>query len=247
MKYLIVLMAVVVTACGSFSEQPDMSFEMKTLLRESRQGCDADTAACARFEVSYPAFIEMDSNVQRAIDERVVAMLAGGPPEEPQSIQTLADDFVADFEAFERENPEFGLGWYFDGNVSVLVASDTLISLQVDSETFTGGAHGSFTTRFVNVDPMTGTSYLLDALLVPGYEDELAKLAEEDFLRQRMPESDSTGSEMAIPFKLNDNYGFRKEGIVFFFNDYELGSYAEGSTEILIPYERLGAWMKKGR
>jgi hypothetical protein len=245
MRYLIVLMGIGLMACGSFNEQPDMSFEMKTLLRESRKGCDADTAACARFEVNYPVFVEMDSNVQRSIDERVVAMLAGGQPETAQSLTAMADDFVADFEAFEKENPQFGLGWYFDGNVSVLIASDTLISLQVDSETFTGGAHGSFTTRFVNVDPMTGTAYMLDALLQPGYEEELSSLAEEDFMRQRMPEGDTTGTEFGTPFKLNDNYGFRKEGIVFYFNDYELGSYAEGSTEILIPYERLGGWMRK--
>jgi hypothetical protein len=244
MRKLLVLVAGIAAGCGSLTEQPDMTFEMKNVLAESKAGCDSDATACARFEVNYPVLIDVDTMVQAAINERVVAILAAGQGSPGQTIERLAKDFVDDFDSFHRENPEFNLGWYFDGNVSVLIATDTLISLQVDSESFTGGAHGSFTTRFVNVDPATGTDYLLGALLRPGYEDALERLAEEDFERQRMPPADSVQTGLESSFKLNDNYGFRKEGIVFYFNDYELGSYAEGPTEILIPYERLGAWMK---
>jgi hypothetical protein len=75
----------------------------------------------------------------------------------------------------------------------------------------------------------------------------LTQLAFEDFQRQRGDAADSAGvssEELGPPFTLNDNYGFRKEGIVFFYNVYEIGSYAEGPTEILIPYERLEGWLK---
>jgi hypothetical protein len=241
---VVFVVAGLAAGCGSLTEQPDMTFEMKTVLAESQPGCDSDTTACAKFEVNYPVLLGVDTMVQAAINERIVDILAAAPASPGQTIEGLGKDFIADFDAFQRENPEFGLGWYFDGNVSVLIASDTLISLQVDAESFTGGAHGSFTTRFVNVDPVTGTDYLLGALLRPGYEADIARLAEEDFVRQRMP-ADTAQTGLESPFKLNDNYGFRKEGVVFYFNDYELGSYAEGATEILIPYERLAAWMKK--
>jgi hypothetical protein len=242
MRIFLALIAVTAVAC-TLTERPDMTYEIVHFLKESQTGCDSDTATCARFEVDYPIFT-IDSNVQSAINERIVAVLSGGPPA-PTSLELLGDDFIDDFVTFQKESPALGLGWYFDGNVSVLIASDTLISLQVDSETFTGGAHSSFLTRFVNVEPATGTAYLLDALLMPGYQDELNRLAQEDFARQKMPEADSTGLEGMPPFKLNDNYGFSKEGIVFYFNDYELGSYAEGSTEILIPYERLSSWIRR--
>jgi hypothetical protein len=243
MRIVLVLVTTIVVACGALTEQPDISFEMVRFLKESQSGCDADTATCARFEVNYPVFSKIDTTIQAAINERIVTVFAGSPPS-ARSLEELGNDFIADFESFQQENPALGLGWYFDGNVSVLIASDTLISLQVDSETFTGGAHGSFTTRFVNLDPLTGTAYLLDALLAPGYEDELNRLAQEDFMRQKMPEADSVSTSGTPPFKLNDNYGFRKEGVVFYFNDYELGSYAEGPTEILIPYERLVGWIR---
>jgi hypothetical protein len=243
MRCILVLVAAIATACSQLRENPELAFEMTTFRAESSPGCVADTAACASFNVTYPVFNGLDTSVQVSINERIAGQLASAPGGMPRTFQGLADDFVADFNSFATENPEFGFGWYYDTNVSVLIASDTLVSLQVDTETFTGGAHGSYTTRFVNVEPMTGTSFLLGALLKDGYEDELSRLAYEDYTRQRDTDSvDPSANEGQ--FELNDNYGFRKEGIVFFFNAYELGSYAEGPTEILIPYEELRGWFR---
>ena len=45
-------------------------------------------------------------------------------------------------------------------------------------------------------------------------------------------------------FQLNKNYGFRKEGIVFYYNNYEIAPYAAGPSEVLIPYERIREWLK---
>jgi hypothetical protein len=45
-------------------------------------------------------------------------------------------------------------------------------------------------------------------------------------------------------FALNDNYGFSREGISFFFNSYEIAPYVMGPTEVLIPYDRIREWIK---
>jgi hypothetical protein len=251
-RLLCAVCAVMILAigCGRLTEQNhEYLFEMKSYLVESQPGCVADTVPCANFEVSSPKFTGLDTSVQASIDSRIAEVLSEILDEHPsKSTAELATAFVNDFKEFVAENPELGLGWYFNAKVKPLIATDTLISLQIDSEIFTGGAHGSYGTQFINVDPMTGTSYLLDALLKPGYEELLAGFAYEDFQRQRgydQPDSAAVvDDEGGPPFQLNDNYGFRKEGIVFFYNIYEIGSYAEGPTEILIPYERLEGWIK---
>ena len=235
--------------CGQLTKtNKEYTFEMQNFLRESRPGCVPDTIPCASVNVTIPRFIGLDTSVQGAIDARIASMLSETLDQgSPKPIQGLADDFISDFEAFVGENPDLGLGWYYTARTKVLIATDTLISLQVDSDVFTGGAHGSYATRFINVDPTTGTAYLLDALLKPGYQELLTGLAYEDFKQQRGFEADSVGVESVdegVPFELNDNYGFRKEGIVFFYNIYEIGAYAEGPTEIMIPYERLAGWFK---
>lgn len=243
------VVCIIAAGCGQLtSNNAEYTYEMKTYTVESRPGCGGgDTIPCASFSFTYPRFNAPDSSLQMMIDERIASLVSETPDEgSAKSIQELGQEFIRDFNEFVAENPELALDWNYAANVSVMIATDTLISLQVDSDVYTGGAHGLFATRFVNVDPKTGTAYLLDALLRPGYPDILTQLAYEDLQRQRGDKADSSGisQEEDAAFTLNDNYGFRKEGIVFFYNVYEIGPYADGPTEILIPYERLVGWIK---
>jgi len=232
-------------SCGQLKEKPVVDFVMKDFKVETSGGCKGDST-CVSFEVQYPEFMGVDSAVRKSITDRVNYILNGSAGE-PKSLQQMGDDFIKDFQDFLKEMPGYDLGWYFRGQVKVLISSDTLISLQVDTESFTGGVHPTYTTNFVNVEPKTGTVFLLDAMLRPGYNDELNRLGEEDLRNQlELGEADSLAlPEMADGnFQLNDNYGFRKEGIVFYFNDYEVGSFAEGPIEILIPYETIQDWKR---
>lgn len=243
-----VVMFLVAAACGQLKEKPVVDFVMKDFKVESEGGCNGDST-CVSFEVQYPEFMGLDSTVRKSLNERVNYILNGSAGE-PKSLKEMGDDFVKDFNEFMKEMPGYDLGWYFRGQVKVLISSDTLISLQVDTESFTGGVHPTYSTNFVNVEPKTGTAFLLDAMLRPGYKEELNRLGEADLRNQlELGESDS----LALPieediesgdFQLNDNYGFRKEGIVFYFNDYEVGSFADGPIEILIPYEVIQDWKK---
>lgn len=243
--FFAVLLVAVLVGCSNLNESSVVTYEMTSYKLETQPGCKPDSAGCAVFDVAYPRFTGLDSAASKAINERIAFWLSGGS-EDVRPLKELGDSFVAEYSQFLKDMPEYGLGWYFRGEVSVLIASDTLISLQVDSEEFTGAAHASLATNFVNIDPATGTDYLLDAMLRSGYQNELNRLGEEDLRRQMaIDDADSAALNFGDEgFKLNNNYGFRPEGIVFFFNTYELASYAEGPTEILIPYELLRDWMK---
>lgn len=242
---LFVVAAALAMSCGKLREKPVVDFAMKDIKIESTPNCSEKDTACAFFEVEYPVFLSLDTNVRRAIDDRIAYIVAGSEGG-GKSLQETGDEFVNEFRDFLKEMPDYEMSWYHKGRAEVMVASDTLISLQVFVETFTGGAHASYTVNFVNVDPMTGTAYLLDALLRAGYEDELNRLAQDD-LREQMGLVQGDSLDVVgfqNDFKLNENYGFRKEGIVFYFNDYEAPSFAEGPTEILIPYEKLQGWIR---
>ncbi len=249
-QYVLLAIVACCVACSQLPEEKVPAFVMETFSLESNPGCVSDTVACATFNVSYPQFTNIDSAVQQSLMGRITYWLSGGLEGEPKSIAVLGNDFIRDFDQFLTDMPGYGLGWTYKANVEVLVASDSLISLQVNVESFTGGAHGSYATNFVNIDPKTGTAYLLDAFLRPGYQPVLKELGERDFRLQRELDEATSLEDAGFNFPenqfgLNDNYGFRKEGIVFFFNSYEIAAYAEGPTEILIPYEALRGWYKE--
>jgi hypothetical protein len=245
--FLIVVLAL---ACAKLKEQPVVDFVMKDLKVESSPNCREDSA-CATFQVQYPEFLSLDTAIRKSITDRITnhfanAIVVDGSSQ-PGSLQQLGNDFVSDFSEFTKEEPGFDLGWYFRGQVTVLISSDTLISMQVDSETFTGGAHANYTTNFVNVEPKNGTEFLLDQMLRPGYREDLNRLAAEELESQlQLNDVDSLESSGLDDgkFEFNENYGFRKEGIVFYFDASEFGSPVDDPVEVIIPYEKLRDWMR---
>jgi hypothetical protein len=242
----LVIAFLALSACSKLKEQPVVDYVMKDFKAESTPGCkwDSDTA-CAILQVQYPEFIGLDTTVRKAITDRIVFALDDSG--RSGSLQQLGQDFVNEYNAFMKDMPTYDLGWYSNSQANVLISSDTLISIQIESSSFTGGPHENHFTTFVNVDPKTGTEFLIDAMLRPGFQEDLNRLGEEEFRNQLASgETDSLAMPNLLDgeFQLPDNYGFRKEGIVFYFNNYDLGSFLDGPFEILIPYEKLRDWMK---
>ncbi|HEY5824520.1 MAG TPA: DUF3298 domain-containing protein [Cyclobacteriaceae bacterium] len=221
---------------------------MKSFHAES-ENCGTDSISCATFDVTYPEFTQLDTAVQAIFYEQLTGIVTNGEVGAAQSIDEEGKNFVEDFAQMKSEMPELAMSWYFKSNSNILIASDTLISVQVNVDSFMGGAHGMYTTSFINIDSKNGAPYLSDRFLKPGYQEFLNKLGEEEF-RKEQELADTTSLDQAgfnFPenrFQLNDNYGLRKEGIVFFYNSYEVGPYSLGSTEIIIPYEKLRGWFK---
>jgi hypothetical protein len=89
----------------------------------------------------------------------------------------------------------------------------------------------------------------LDNFFKPGYNDVLTNLGNKIFRQARQLADTASLSDNYFEFpedkfQLNKNYGFKKEGIVFFYNSYEIAPYAAGPTEVVIPYEELKEWVR---
>jgi hypothetical protein len=240
------VIAIFVAGCTSLKKEESLApFTFKTYKVESAGGC-SDSVACATFEVVYPVFPEMNEKVSAELLRLINNQIEG---DEGKVLEQKGMDFILSFKKFQTEMPDNELGWSSSTDVSVLVYSDSLISLQVETDAFTGGAHGSHVVRYINIDPATGHPYLLDSFLRPGYAEFLREEGEAEFRNERELEPGVSLEEAGFSFpnnqfSLNENYGFRKEGIVFFYNGYEVAAYADGPTAIVIPYEKLAGWYK---
>jgi len=254
MKYPIFLIALgaLLWNCRPAEEEKreQVAFTMEKFRTESSGGCASDTAYCAYYEVSYPKFTGLDTAVSRALQQEIDATVSMGNPEaEGLTMKQIGEGFVQDFQEFKNDMPGKSIGWHYESEVKVEVLTDTLISLSAEEAYYTGGAHGGYGTYFINIAPRTGAAFTLDNFLKVGYQDPLTKLGEKVFRQVRdIPDSVSLAeSDFEFPddkFQLNSNYGFRKDGITFFFNSYEISSYAAGPTEILIPYTSLTDWIR---
>jgi hypothetical protein len=239
-----------VYSCGSIPQEQkvDVSYENASLKILSSLKCDNDIP-CASYEVSYPKFSGLDSSVINKIDREIDASVSMGNPEaEGKTKKEIGEEFIKDYEEFSKTSGEKVEPWYYKSNVVVEVLTDTLISLAINEEYYTGGAHGGTGRYFTNINPLTGKKVSLSDVLKPGYEAALNMLGEKAFrkVKNLSDTSSLVANNFEFPdntFKLNQNYGFTKEGIEFHFNSYEIAPYAAGPTGIIIGYEELKDWL----
>ncbi|MBL7858313.1 MAG: DUF3298 domain-containing protein [Cyclobacteriaceae bacterium] len=228
-----------------------IQYTMETFRLDSK-GCAVDSLPCATYQVQFPVFSGLDSSVSHIIHQAITADVSmGNPDAEGRSMQDIAESFIAEFEEFESD----GMGlpsanWYYKANVSIEILSDTLISLSVQEDFYTGGADGGSGVYFINVDPHSGSTITLDKIFKQGYSEALRQAGEAAFRKVREIESSESLADAGFEFPnnafvLNENFGFTKEGIIFYFNSYEIASYAAGPTEVVIPYMEIKDWLRK--
>lgn len=254
MKSLVylVLFSLIFYGCSKTTEKTKSTvrYELKNFRIESASGCTSDTMQCAYYEVNYPEFTGLDTAVTQSLIKRMDAAVSMGNPEaEGETKKEIGEGFLQDYQDFKNEVTDATGGWYYHADITTETLTDTLLSLSVVEEYFTGGAHGGYGTFFINIDPRTGADFKLSNLLKPGYEEPLTKLGDKSFRKVReLPDTASfMDNYFEFPddkFALNQNYGFTKEGIVFYYNSYEIAPYAAGPTEVLIPYEQIKDWLK---
>jgi hypothetical protein len=254
MKRLLILFlgASLLYSCQKKNEAkaPAITYELTNFRIESAGGCRADSTHCASYEVSYPVFKGLDSAVVKSLMSRIDASVSMGNPEaEGESMQTIGKKFVTDFDDFKKEMADYGMGWYYEARVDVEIVTDTLLSLSVKEEYFTGGAHGGHGTYFININPKTGADFTLDNYFKRDYAEALRSMGDRMFRRAYEISDTSSLQENMFEFpddrfQLNQNYGFTREGLMFYYNNYEIAAYAAGPSEVLIPYDSLRSLVK---
>jgi len=147
--------------------------------------------------------------------------------------------FDSEYKSFKEGFSSSAMAWdaSFDGEVTY--QSSELISIAINSYINSGGAHGNTNVTFFNFD---SSGNLLEFNDLFTSKNELTKSVE--------PYFDAETKDIDInyfsgdPFHLPENIGFNEEGIIFFYNVYEIASYAEGITEFTVPFQDLESLLK---
>lgn len=246
------LLAGIALGCSTRKDErtTPVSFEMKKITAASPGGCQ-DGAACASFDVSYPQFSGWDSlrtlRLAAIIDTSL--MRYDDAAARGKTMRQQADDFIKGHQDLKAEMPALAEAWHYKGTITPLVLADSLVSLEIREEYYTGGAHGGSSRHFINIRPESGADVTLTSLLKSGYEEPLTRLGEKIFRDSHnlSPTASLLENSFEFPddkFQLPSNYGFAKDGIVFYYNSYEIGPYSSGPTELIIPYTNLKQLMR---
>ncbi len=141
------------------------------------------------------------------------------------------------YTSFKEDFEDSAIKWDVNISGEVVYISPEIITVGLDSYTFTGGAHGNSVITLLNFNSNTGQLLTIDDLFT-----DLSKLTtlvksklDEEINSNKTNHSFFFGDEFNLP----ENIGFSDEGVIFLYNTYEIAAYAQGVTEFTIPYEDI--------
>lgn len=195
-----------------------------------------------KLSFSYPTKFENDSMLQQVQSSFIFAFTG-------YEHQT---DLKEAFETFTKKNIEecIELGQFaskdepdfsdYFRNISTTVFDTTtvFVTAQTFSDDYTGGAHGSHSTMYYNIDLNTGNILKETNLFKADTDSTLTKL-----IRAELTDTIKGGASISIldwdSVKPNGNFYFDNKGIIYVYNTYEIAPYSDGLVQVCIPYAKV--------
>jgi hypothetical protein len=201
-----------------------------------------ETALCASVKVLYPQLDDQSATSQtinRFITEEVLNY-ESDEGQRPKTAEELAQFFIKDY----QQQPDPVGAWALERTMEVLFANEQLLTLKFSEMNYMGEAHPAMGQSYYTFNRQTGKPIQLSEVLNARYETELNVIGEKYFRENRNIPANQTLEQAGFEFKngkfeLTDNRGITQEGLVFYFNSYEIAPYAVGPTEITVPYSAI--------
>ena len=160
----------------------------------------------------------------------------------PQEVLLQFVDSYWKWRQKEQETyPTYFFPWKLVRTVKVEYQSAQVLSLSFVASNYTGGVHPQTGLTYANFRPATGERIFLTDIFNEGFAAPLNALGEIRFrkLKGLSPVMSVEAAGFWFPheqFELNKNFSIGDDGLTFYFNDYEIASYTDGPTRLLLPY-----------
>ncbi len=185
--------------------------------------------------------------INTALREEIIAILTNGESGQAATLDEAVEVFETEYREIRDKFSDEMAGWKADISAEVTYQDLQLVSISIEADMFTGGAHGYRVTRLMNFDRDNGVE--LEPLQLFQDEDAFKKFAELRFREQeKIPEGssiNSTGFMFADDaFYLPENIGISGKGITLLYNEYEVASYADGRVTLTLPMDQVRDFLK---
>ena len=224
------------------AELPRAEYTMVSAGREEGEPNGEDPA---RVSLRWPEFTKTagaaaKDSMAAWIQARVLG--AAVQDQAPGDTTAIIAQFLDVYRTFKSQYPAASGGWYLERSVDVLTDTLGVVTLDMRENSFGGGAHPNTARWLASFDP-TGHQLSAADVLIEGKRESLDTIAQVYFrmARDLGPDDrlDQAGFQFPGPFRLNDNVGVTPAGLLFYFNDYEVGPHSIGPTEFTVPWAAL--------
>lgn len=237
-----------VSGQGSSAGKTDngLNFETKTITK-SYNNCAPGGDSCTYISITYNLLTAGASRdkINSAITDSLSKMIfvteeAGSAP----SLEQGASEFITEYESFRKDAPDApDIPWSSDTKAVPVFFNEKILSYSISTSSFTGGAHPNSYLQYYNFELSSGRILKPSDIFKEGFESKLNEIIEKKFREKNKlaaGESLTEGGLFENKINFNDNFAVIKDGILFYYNNYEIAPYAAGPTEIMMTYAELG-------
>lgn len=234
---------------GKSSTQTDsLSYETITMM-QSIDGCEKDSNGCTYIEFNYPQFTNVSGALADSLNT-IIQVAFGDAERNILSPDSVQQDFLRTYTTFRKKAKRSIPSWFVEKNLTVLNQNPKWMTLAYDENIFTGGAHPNRHLLYTIIEKASGRKMILTDFFDSTSIYKLLGLGETEFRSAKGINPNQSLEDAGFWFEnnrfhLNNNFYIHEEGITFFYNNYEIGPYVAGSTEITIPANKLVKLMKK--
>ncbi len=249
MKIAIYLFGILtlIWSCSPNGIQPDpLVFTRDSIVAQS-DACGRDSAFCTTasllLPVAYGGRAGASDRINDTLEYYSSQLIGFGEKGTDLVDPRLAvNQFVAEYDTFlKASTEEYTVSWYCKQVGELLYEGDSLVSVRINNDSYSGGAHGNsvtvlFTFRVRDGRALTYKDILQDTVT-------FTQIAERHFRMSRglLTTKDlyEAGFFWEGKFELPKNFACTQDGILLHYNAYEVAPYALGPTEFTIPYQEL--------
>ena len=157
------------------------------------------------------------------------------------------DSALVAFDTLSQDGAPLSGGnkYVFEIHQNVKYNENDFISIVSDIYQYTGGAHGTSVWRAKNIDTLTGTEVLLADL----FEDNNYKTVLNTLIEQEVTEHPEDYNDLWEKPQIKDSnqrdFYISDNGLVVFYQPYDLSYYARGFVEFTIDYDDISGYLKE--
>ncbi len=251
---LTVFVGFILISCGTNKSDNENTAQNTSLKVEiikvdkKSEGCEEkDLKDCAELKIEYPLLSgNKNSEAIDAINDNIKLQLLQPILDEGEydSLDTLIDAFFNEFNSVVKETARPVQGWQIERIMKVKNQSDKILAIEYSDYSYLGGAHPNRFVTYSNYNLENGELVSIDDCFTNGYEENLNSIAEKIFRKQKQLKPDEDLNSAGYWFdedklELNDNFAILNDGLLFYFNAYDIAPYAMGPTEMVIPYSEV--------
>jgi len=241
MKSLLTYVFIVVLLIGC-KKEAKLSFEPLVL---TEKNC----TDCPEISIEIPKAIQ-DSRTadtfNTALREEIISQLHFDDELEISNLDDALLSFKNGYSEIKHLYAGKTLPWKARIDGEIVFEDAEVLTVQLNSYVFTGGAHGYSARRFLNFDKKKGVE-LENWQLFQNRKDFQA-FVEAKFREQEAIPAEASINETGLMFEsdrfyLPENIGFTENGVQLLYNPYEVASYADGPIELTLPYGEVAPFL----